>query len=130
MALRRSRVRIPLGPQNDVGHVSNVTTIQVMAGVVGHPVSELGDGQSPGGSPATVSNGYASKEDRTRLLSRKRDFAGEGKLGCHPTYSSQRRESPLSQKRGKSKLISTYNSGGTAERYASFVPDVDEGFFV
>ena len=45
-----------------------------MAGVVGHPVSELGE---RGGSPAMVSNGNTKKEDRTRLLSRKRDFIGE-----------------------------------------------------
>ena len=47
---------------------------KVMAGVVGHPVSELGDGQSPGGSPAPVSTGHLRPNSP---VSRKRDFIGE-----------------------------------------------------
>jgi hypothetical protein len=43
-----------------------------MAGVVGHPVSEKG---KRGGSPSLSVHGNAL--DRTRLLPRKRDFAGE-----------------------------------------------------
>ncbi len=55
MALRRSRVRIPLGPQNSRSR-QKCDLQKVMAGVVSHPVSELGE---QGVSPATASNGNA-----------------------------------------------------------------------
>ena len=62
MALRRSRVRIPLGPHNvgiGLAPIQNragarPAPTKVTAGVVGHPVSELG---KRGGSPTMVSNG-------------------------------------------------------------------------
>ena len=64
MALRRSRVRIPLGPHN-VGTGLVSVQLKVMAGVVGHPVSEKG---KQGGSPSMASNGNARTQDRTRLF--------------------------------------------------------------
>ena len=57
-----------------------------MTGVVGHPVSEKG---KRGGSPSPAYNGNASQQDRTRLLSRKRDWDGE-------TASSHSREARYS----------------------------------
>jgi hypothetical protein len=56
MALRRSRVRIPLGPQLIRPHRSLRpvrSERKVITGVVSHLVSELGE---KGGSPAWMSN--------------------------------------------------------------------------
>lgn len=68
MALRRSRVRIPLGPQIEYRPqrfskpVRSAT--KVLTGVVGHPVSEKG---RQGGSPSIVSNGNTETELACRL---------------------------------------------------------------
>ena len=72
MALRRSGVRIPLGPQHNLR--IRIRNTKVMAGVVGHSVSEKG---RQGESPSTAPNGSAKHKDRTRLLSQTRDCAGE-----------------------------------------------------
>ena len=65
MALRRSGVRIPLGPLAlAIGFEPNANSQKliakkVTAGVVGHPVSEKGE---RGGSPSLVSNGNTQTE--------------------------------------------------------------------
>jgi len=67
MALRRSGVRIPLGPPaRAIGEASRSCAImakicrKVRTGVVGRPVSEKGE---RGGSPSTVSNGNTNKTE-------------------------------------------------------------------
>ena len=79
MALRRSGVRIPLGPpcnalqgmrerlENPSRSYAIIAKIfsKVRTGVVGYPVSEKG---KRGGSPSLASNGNAICKDRTRLL--------------------------------------------------------------
>ena len=67
MALRRSGVRIPLGPpaRSDCRVYEGGRSCAIMAkiyrkvrtGVVGRPVSEKGDGHGPGGSPSLVPTG-------------------------------------------------------------------------
>ena len=91
-----------------------------MTGVVGHPVSEKGRVPRRGGArwkPFTVSSGIPVGPNSP--APRKSDCAGES--------SSQRRVSPLSRKRGKAKLISPYNPGGTTENQP-FVPEWMKGF--
>ena len=68
MALRRSGVRIPLGPLAGVTGTSGrscaimtkICHIKVTTGVVGHPVSELGE---RGGSPAKRPTGAHIRKD-------------------------------------------------------------------
>ena len=112
MALRRSGVRIPLGPQfiktSQVIKTCEVSK-KVMAGVVGHPVSELGErGGSPTQRSRERSHPLKGARDRTRLATHQGDCAGES--------SSQRRVSPLSQTKVVAQnIILRYKPGGTAE---------------
>ncbi len=71
MALRRSRVRIPLGPQYD-------QYIKSQPGVVGHPASEMGErGESP--------------SRRLRSATLRPNSPGTRKGDCVGESSSQRR---------------------------------------
>ena len=74
MALRRSGVRIPLGPPaRAIGEASRSCAIiakicrKVRTGVVGHPVSEKG---KRGESPSTASNGNAIETELACFLER------------------------------------------------------------
>src|ERR1700693_2884849 len=94
MALRRSGVRIPLGPlQRAISEAGRSYAImgkifnKVRTGVVGHPVSELG---KKGASPARRIR--ERHPDRTRLLSLKMG-------NCAGESCSQRRASPLQRPR-------------------------------